>query len=179
MRPGYPICYHVAAKVAIWGLGATGVQAVAQGNIIHLPDVTLEVAEACSGIRSLYAFLAVGALVAYYTAIPLLGRLAIFLVTIPLSVAGNAVRVWGSGMSACLISPDATEGTAHELFGLMVFVISLIVFVLVKRIAGKVWSSEPSSSSSSSPSQGFVPENYAPIVSFRNKSQTSEKSREK
>ena len=44
-----------AAKLAVGGLKIIGVPALTQGNIIHLPGGSLEVAEACSGIRSLYA----------------------------------------------------------------------------------------------------------------------------
>lgn len=130
----------LAAKLAVFGLKGAGVPAVVQGNMIHLPQTSLEVAEACSGIRSLYAFLAVGALVAQATPIPLWGRLCIFALTIPLSVAGNAVRVWGSGLGAYLIGPEATHGTVHELFGIVVFVVALGVFVLLKKIVGKLWS---------------------------------------
>ena len=131
----------LAAKCAVWGLRAVGVQVLAQGNILHLPQASLEVAEACSGIRSLYAFLAVGALVAYFTPIPFWGRTIIFLTTIPLSVAGNAVRVWGSGLGAYLISPAFAEGFMHELFGLVIFIASMGVFILIKRAARKVCSS--------------------------------------
>lgn len=147
-----------AAKCAIWGLGLVGVPAVAQGNIIHLPQASLEVAEACSGIRSLYSFLAIGALVAYLAPILWMGRLILFLSALPLSVAGNAVRVWGSGMGAFLIGPEATKGTIHELFGILVFVVSLAVFFLFKKVAGSLWSPAPSSQSSSSGSRDSTPE---------------------
>ena len=131
----------LAAKCAVWGLSGLGVYVLAEGNVIHLPNTSLEVAEACSGIRSLYAFLALGALVAYFTAIPFWARMLVFLATIPLSVAGNAVRVLGSGLGAYLIGPEAADGTLHELFGLLVFVISLGLFILIKRAARTLWSS--------------------------------------
>jgi len=131
----------LAAKCAVWGLSGLGVYVLAEGNVIHLPNTSLEVAEACSGIRSLYAFLALGALVAYFTAIPFWARILIVLATIPLSVAGNAVRVLGSGLGAYLIGPEAAEGTLHELFGLVVFVVSLGIFILIKRVARTLWSS--------------------------------------
>jgi len=163
----------IAAKCAIWGLQALGVQAQAQGNMIHLPETSLEVAEACSGIRSLYAFLAVGAMVAYSTALPLWGRLMVFLVTIPLSVAGNAVRVLGSGLGACIIGPEATKGTVHEMFGLLVFSISLGIFILFKKAAGKLWSSDTSPPSSSSASPVSMPESFGPPGISSNKSPSS------
>lgn len=136
-----------SAKVAILGMKAVGVPAVAQGNMIHLPETSLEVAEACSGIRSLYAFLALGALLAHAMPIPIWSRILVFLLTIPLSVAGNAVRVWGSGLGAYLIGPETTKGTVHELFGLITFTVALVLFVLVRKGARSLWSSAPSSSS--------------------------------
>jgi exosortase len=132
-----------AARCAIAGLRGVGVPAVAQGNIIHLPETSLEVAEACSGIRSLYAFLALGALLARSLPIPWWGRALVFLATIPLSVAGNAVRVWGTGIGTYTIGPSAAEGTLHELFGLIIFGSALGVLVLVRKGARVLWSSAP------------------------------------
>jgi exosortase len=132
----------LAAKVAVVGLKLFGVQSFLQGNMIHLADTSLEVAEACSGIRSLYAFLAVGALVAYFSPVRLWARVLIFASAIPLSIAGNAVRVWGSGLGACVIGPEATHGTIHEVFGIIVFSVSLGIFFLIKTVVGKLWSSD-------------------------------------
>jgi exosortase len=131
----------LAARVAVLGLGWVGVPALAQGNIIHLPETSLEVAEACSGIRSLYAFLALGALLAHSMSIPLWGKLLVFLSTIPVSIAANAVRVWGSGISAYLVGPRAVEGTAHEVFGIVVFGGAILVFLLVRKGVRVLWPS--------------------------------------
>lgn len=135
----------MAARFAIAGLRVVGVPALAQGNIIHLPDTSLEVAEACSGIRSLYAFLALGAVLAHSMPIPTWGRFVVFLLTIPVSVAGNAVRVWGTGIGAYTIGPKAAEGTIHELFGLIVFAGALVVFLLLRKGARVLWPSAHSS----------------------------------
>ncbi len=141
----------LAAKVAVGGLKVLGVPVVAQGNIIHLPNTTLEVAEACSGIRSLYAFLSLGALLAYWMPVPVWGRVLVFLVTIPLSVVGNAVRVWGTSLGAYVVGPSVTKGLVHELFGLIIFASALVIFILIRKGARFIWSPAPSSSSSSSP----------------------------
>jgi exosortase len=129
-----------AARLAVAGLRVIGIPAVVQGNIIHLAGGTsLEVAEACSGIRSLYAFLAAGSLMAYSLPIAWWGRLLVFATAIPLTIAGNAFRVWGSGLGAWLVGPEATRGTAHEMFGLLVFVITLSLFYLIKKVVQRVW----------------------------------------
>lgn len=135
----------LAARCAIAGLRMVGVPALAQGNIIHLPDASLEVAEACSGIRSLYAFLALGAVLAQSMPIPTWGRFLVFLLTIPVSVAGNAFRVWGTGIGAYTLGPRATEGTIHELFGAIVFAGALVLFLLLRKGARVLWPSVRSS----------------------------------
>ncbi len=132
----------LAARNAISGLNGIGIPAVAEGNIIHLPGATLEVAEACSGIRSLYAFLALGALLARSLPLPWWGRGAVFLLTIPLSIAGNAVRVWGSGVAAYLGGPRTAEGAPHEIMGLVVFAVGLGVLALVAKGVKRLWPSE-------------------------------------
>ena len=148
----------LAAKIAVGGLKVVGVPAVVQGNIIHLSGgVSLEVAEACSGIRSLYAFLAAGALMAYSLHVAWWGRLAVFATAIPLTIAGNAFRVFGSGMAASLFGMEATHGTIHEMFGLLVFVFTLSLFYAVKKVAQSLWLHGTSQPSSSSASPAFTP----------------------
>ena len=132
-----------AAKAAVVGLKGVGVPVVAQGNIIHLPNTSLEVAEACSGIRSLYAFLALGALLAQSLPIPVWGRMIVFLLTIPVSIAANAFRVWGSGLGAYLAGPQVTQGFIHEFFGFVVFAAALSIYLLLRKGARVLWHSAP------------------------------------
>ena len=58
-----------------------------------------------------------------------------------LSVAANAFRVWGSGLGAYLIGPQAARGNAHEFFGLIVFVTALGALLLVRKGARFIWPS--------------------------------------
>ncbi len=131
-----------AADCAALGLKAAGVPVVAQGNILLLPgDLMLNVEEACSGIRSLFSFVSLGALVAYFTPMPFYARVLVCLATMPLSVAGNAFRVWATSLLAYFFGPSVTKGTVHELFGLFVFAVGLIVFLLVCKGAKRLWPS--------------------------------------
>lgn len=148
----------LAAKAGVVGLKLVGVPSVVQGNIIYLAGGgRLEVAEACSGIRSLYAFLAAGALMAYSVHIAWWGRLLVFATAIPLTIAGNAFRVWGSGVGAWVFGQQATHGTPHELFGLFVFVFTLGIFYLLKKAAQSIWSPDTSRSLSSLQQPGSMP----------------------
>jgi exosortase len=150
----------LAAKIAAGGLMVIGIPAMVQGNMIHLAGgVSLEVAEACSGIRSLYAFLAVGALMAYSLRIAWWGRLVVFATAIPLTIAGNAFRVFGSGVAASFFGMEATRGAIHETFGLVVFVVTLSLFYAVQKVAQSIWSHGTSQPSSSSASPASTPPN--------------------
>jgi exosortase len=150
----------LAAKVAVGGLKVIGVPAVVQGNIIHLAEgASLEVAEACSGIRSLYAFLAAGALMAHSLPVAWWGRLLVFATAVPLTIAGNAFRVFGSGVAASLFGMEATRGAIHEMFGLVVFFVTLSLFYAVKKVAQSIWLHGTSQPSSSSASPVFTPPN--------------------
>jgi exosortase len=140
----------LAAKAAVAGLRVLGVPALLAGNAIHLPQANLEVAEACSGVRSLYAFLAAGALMARSVRIPTWARLIVFAAAVPLTIAGNAARVWGSGLAVWLRGPSAAAGAAHEMFGVLVFAFTVCVFLLIKKGAASLWSSSATSWSSSS-----------------------------
>jgi exosortase len=130
----------IAAKCAVFGLKAAGVPVVAQGNVMYLPDgLELNVAEACSGIRSLYSFLTLGALLGYFISVPFYGRALVFLSTIPLSIACNAFRVWATSILAYFFGTGVTKGTVHDLFGLFVFATGLILLFLVWKGAKKLW----------------------------------------
>ena len=137
----------LAAAVAMDGLVLIGIPAVKQGNIIHLPDLSLEVAEACSGIRSLYEFLALGALFARGLPLPWWGKVLVFLTTIPISVAGNAVRVWGTGVASHLVGSGAATGPAHEAVGLVVLAVALGILLLLGKVVRRLWPSAQTSCS--------------------------------
>jgi exosortase/archaeosortase family protein len=75
--------------------------------------------------------------------IPLWARFAVFLFTIPVSVAANAIRVWGTGIGAYTIGPAAAEGPIHELFGVVVFILAIGLFLLIRKGARVLWPSAP------------------------------------
>jgi exosortase/archaeosortase family protein len=79
--------------------------------------------------------------------VPPWARGAIFLATVPVSVLGNAVRVFMTALGVHLVGPGVARGLAHELFGLIVFGGSLALFLFLRKGVRALWRSEPSSSS--------------------------------
>lgn len=130
----------LASKITAGILSAIGMQAVRQGNILNLGDgISLEVAEACSGMRSLMSLLALGALFAYMTQKRFAGKIILFVSTIPIAVAANVFRVFVTALLATTVTPDVTAEPLHSIMGLSVFVVSFILLLIFGTILRAVF----------------------------------------
>jgi len=138
----------LASKVAGKALTIIGVPHLQQGNIIRLPEYSLEVAEACSGLRSLVSLLALGAAYARFTQPNIGWQIVLFLLTVPIALAANVFRVWATAVGAYAISPKVAEDFLHEFSGIVVFVIS---FILLFAIGGVFYWWQNRKNRSSSP----------------------------
>lgn len=123
------------SKVAAVILGLIGIPHLRQGNIIHLPDnYSLEVAEACSGLRSLVTLLALGALLAYYTQSRAWKAVLLFIATVPIAIAANIFRINVTAIGAYGISRSIAEDFIHELSGTIVFLFSLVCLLILSSV---------------------------------------------
>lgn len=116
-----------ATKVTVAILNIIGMSAVQQGNIIHLPGYSLEVAEACSGLRSLISLLALGAIYARLTQKGLTRQIILFVSTVPIAIAANIFRVTFTAVGAYTVSRELAEDFLHELSGMMVFIVAFVM----------------------------------------------------
>lgn len=129
----------LASKITSSILNAIGMSVVRQGNIIHIPGYSLEVAEACSGMRSLMALLALGALFAYTTQKRLSAQIILFLATLPLAVIGNVFRVFITSLLAYTVTTGVTEEPLHSIMGLIVFLVAFVGLFIFGAILKKVY----------------------------------------
>jgi exosortase len=104
-----------------------------EGNVITLANTQLEVAEACSGIRSLISLLTLGIVYGYFTDTRFGVRFAIASATIPVAIVANGLRVAGTGMAAYYYGEQAAQGFFHEFSGWVIFVFSLAMVFLIHR----------------------------------------------
>jgi exosortase A len=130
----------LASKVAVFAMDVLGIPVARQGNIIHLPNTSLEVAEACSGLRSLISLLAMGAIYAYLSQRRFWAQAVLFVSTIPLAIVGNMSRVFVTALIAYAWDFDTTAEPLHTIMGAMVFVIAfiglLVCGAILRRITG-------------------------------------------
>jgi len=129
----------LASKVTVAVLNLIGMPVVRQGNIIHLPEHSLEVAEACSGMRSLVSLLALGAIYAYLTQKRFSAKAILFLSTIPIAVLGNVFRVFITALIVYTTELNITEEPIHSIMGATVFVIAFIFLLIFGAILRKVF----------------------------------------
>jgi exosortase len=124
-----------ASQFGVMVIQLFDVPVLREGNVIVLAHTKLEVAEACSGIRSLISLLTLGIVYGYFSDARAWVRLAIALSTIPIAIVANGLRVAGTGVLAHYYGPEAALGFFHTFSGWLVFVAAFgILFVVVNGV---------------------------------------------
>jgi exosortase len=121
----------LASKFGVVALQLMQIPVFREGNVITLTHTTLEVTEACSGIRSIVSLFALGVLYGYFND----GRpgavAATALASIPIAIVANGCRIAGTGIAAHFVGPAAATGFTHSFSGWVVFMTSVGLLILV------------------------------------------------
>jgi exosortase len=123
----------LASKIASDILPLLGVPTLHEGNVIELPVMKLEVAEACSGIRSLMSLFTLAVFYGYFLEKTTKRRVILALASIPIAVTANVARIVGTGLCVQYWDPEKALGFFHEFSGWVMFVVSLACLFLVHR----------------------------------------------
>ncbi|MCJ7782902.1 MAG: exosortase/archaeosortase family protein [Desulfobacterales bacterium] len=126
-----------ASKVAAKSLYLIGIPALREGNIILLANTSLEVAEACSGIRSLISLLALSVVFAYLSQKTTLKRVLLVLSTFPIAIIANAARVTGTGILAHHYGDKVAQGFFHGFSGWILFVVAFVCLFVVGSLLSR------------------------------------------
>jgi len=134
----FPLKLFVA-KFSVISLKLMGVVVWREGNIIMFPQTVLEVADACSGLRSLMSLLALGVALAVLSQDKTSRRVVLVLLTIPIAILTNMIRVIGTGFLAQYYGAAAAEGFFHEFAGMGVFVLAMVMLFVCSGVLRKIW----------------------------------------
>jgi len=121
-----------ASAVAEKSLDVLGVPVFRDGNILNLASQPLNVAEACSGIRSLLSLSFLSQVYAYFFDRKVWMRWVLLIATVPIAIVANSARVTLTGVFS-EINPALAEGFFHEAEGWVIFVVALVILVAVHQ----------------------------------------------
>jgi exosortase len=124
----------LASRLGANGLVALGVPTVRGGNLLILPNVTLEVVEACSGVRSLLSLLAAVVGYVYLAERSTWKRCLLVAATVPIVIVSNGFRLVATGVLSFFLGPRVDSGLVHTGLGLAFFALAFLSILFVHRL---------------------------------------------
>lgn len=128
----------LVSKYSVGFLKIIGIPVLREGNVIQLVNTTLEVADACSGIRSIISLLALSMALAYFTQSGWIKKWILVVLAIPIAIFANSIRVIGTGILADRYGAGVAEGFFHEFAGLVIFGVAMVMLIFSAFILGRL-----------------------------------------
>jgi exosortase len=118
-------------------LYAAGYPIAQNGVMIMIGSYQLLVKDACSGMNSIFALSAIGVFYAYvFRSNEKIRSLLLLAAIVPITIAANFIRVMTLVLIAYYGGPDLLEGIVHDLTGLGLFVVAIILLLLFDGFLG-------------------------------------------
>lgn len=127
-----------SAEAGVRVLRGLGFEAGCEGSFLFVDTERLLLGDACSGLRSLVALLAVGFLLVHLLPLRGGGRAVAFLLVVPLALAGNVIRVVLLGVVAARFGSESLRGPIHTLAGLAVYLVAIGGLVGAGALLGRI-----------------------------------------
>lgn len=124
----------LASRWAAVALAWVHVPVLREGNLLILSNYTLEVAQACSGIRSLVSLFTIAIAYAYLAESRMGLRFLLVALMLPIAVVSNAFRIFGTGVLTSQVSPRLAQGFFHEFSGWLIFLTATALMLVVHRL---------------------------------------------
>jgi exosortase len=122
-----------ASRLGAALLSLTGIPVVREGNVILLSSISLDVAEACSGLRSLFSLLTVCVFYGYFFEKNIARRILLIACSVPIAILANALRITITGILGHYRGINWAEGFYHVSSGILVFLFSFLILVILRR----------------------------------------------
>ena len=135
---------RLAADMAVIVLKVTGVAALGDGTKIIIDGEggefrTLNVAEACAGLRSLMTFITIGAAIAFLSSRPLWQKIIITISAVPIAIFCNVMRVCGQGLLDHYWGKQWSQDFAHQFAGMVMLIPAFFLLLLVGWMLDKLF----------------------------------------
>lgn len=126
------------AGLTATALGWLGVPVLRDGVMLHLPNMTLEVAADCSSVPAIAALLALGGAYAQMQPRPTWIRVALTLSAAPLGLLSNIVRLILTSLGAYYLGPIALNNVIHKFNGTTVFLATVVLLVVLDALLTRI-----------------------------------------
>lgn len=123
-----------AAQISTFIINKLGVLAIREGSIIRTMHSVVMVEDPCSGIRSLIALIALGALMAYFSNLSKTKKTILFLSSVPIAISTNIIRIVSLSLASEIYGERFAAGIFHNTMGILVFVFAFIGLAVVGRL---------------------------------------------
>jgi len=133
----------LATKIAGGVIQFCSIPVYREGNMLYFVHTQLEVAEACSGIRSIMALTMLSVIFAHLSGNGWWRKALLIVSAIPIAMLANILRVSGTGILAHFFGNKVARGFLHEFSGLAVFVFGLVLLFLVFNLLNRIGNSNP------------------------------------
>ena len=138
----------IVSKISAGISSFVGIPIYREGNILHLPERTLQVVQACSGLRSMISLLTLSAVFGHITLTSNLLRTLLFLSGVPAAIIVNIIRVLTLIVFQYYFGYDLSTGTLHTTFGVVIFILALLLIYTTKGVLA-IWDTSVDQKSSS------------------------------
>jgi exosortase len=129
-----------ASRLVTFGLETLNLfPIVREGNLLILPHHTLEVVEACSGVRSLMSLFTLAVGYGYFVQANKSIRSILILLVPPLAIFSNAFRVFLEALVVHYRDVDLAEGTYHMAMGVITFVVAALLLLASERVCDGIF----------------------------------------
>ena len=115
-----------SAEVLSWLFALTRIPSSREGLIFHLPGLSIEVAQECSGVRSSLVLLFTCLVAGYFFLRSPWLRAMLVAAAIPLGILRNAFRIWILAELCLRVGPETLDSPVHHRGGPVFFVVSLV-----------------------------------------------------
>jgi exosortase len=128
----------LASRLAAALIELLRVPVLPDGNIIMLPTMSLNIVEACSGLRSLMSLITVAVFYSLLFERRVWLRWVLVVAAVPIAVCANALRITISALLAEYVSPRLAEGFFHAFSGFLLFVLSLGILAALHWVGNRL-----------------------------------------
>ena len=129
----YPLQIKVS-QIAEFIVMLFNIPILREGNVMHIPEKSFQVVQACSGLRSIITLLTLSIIMGFYFMKTKISKIILVIASLPTAIIVNIIRVASLIIVYHYFKIDLTEGALHSILGLVIFVMAFSILLLLQKV---------------------------------------------